>query len=81
MVYLGPDSQRITFLASKFFVVSVLMCPQSCFEEIIPSLEVKISNNPRAHSLQFTLFEGQPLLAVCNYKLYLIQQGHLYERK
>ena len=41
------------------------MCPRCCFEEIIPSLEVKkaITRLPlRAHSLQFMLLEGQLLL-------------------
>ena len=67
--YLGLDSQGIGFVASKFVVVSFLCtCPRCCFKEIIPSLEVKISNNSsflislRAHSLQFTFLERQPLL-------------------
>ena len=42
------------------------MCPRYCFKEIILSLEVKkrdITRHPlRAHSLKFTLLEGQPLL-------------------
>ena len=47
MVYLGPDSQKIAFVASKFFVASFLGVLDAVrFKEIIPSLEVKISNNP-----------------------------------
>ena len=42
------------------------MGPRYCFRETIPSLKVKkaITRHPKldAHSLQFTLSEGQPLL-------------------
>ena len=61
-VYLGPETNVITIVASKFGVVSFLSVQgRCCFKEIIPSLEVKISNNPsslHAHNLQFTLLEG-----------------------
>ena len=47
IVYLGPDTQGISFVTSKFAVVSFL----SDLEDPL-----------RAHSLQFTVLKGQPLL-------------------
>ena len=46
IVYLGLGAEGITFVASKFGVVSFLCVrPWCCFKEIIPRLEVKISSN------------------------------------
>ena len=46
IVYLGLDTQKITFVASKFAVVSFPCVLNAVSKEMISNLQVKISNNP-----------------------------------
>ena len=61
-------AQRKYLSTSKFTAVSPKMCPRCYFKEVhvIPSLEVKISNNPPSLARYFkvhdTLLDGQALL-------------------
>ena len=52
-MYLGPDSQGITFVERKFAVLNFL-CVFDTVSRNIPSLEVKIGDNPSC--LAYSLF-------------------------